>query len=266
MALPFIRYWSLQAINPWFSRILLGAVFLTAVAIIGTHSRGALLGIVAMGALLWLKSRQKIMLTLLIIAFIPFVMDFMPQSWFQKMETIETYEEDSSAMGRIEAWRFAISLAKSHPIMGGGFEAFTPRVWAIYSPDPGSTSRAAHSIYFQTLGEHGYVGLFIFLMLMFLTWQSAAWVNRMVRHRKDLVWASDLSLMLQVSLVGYAVSGAFLSLANFDLFYHLIAIIVVLRYTVEKALSMPPEIKDRGDNDTAETGKPKKSHLFSLRE
>ncbi|MBN4079340.1 putative O-glycosylation ligase, exosortase A system-associated [Beggiatoa alba] len=240
MVLPLIRYLNLQAKNPWISRMFLAAVALTAVAILGTQSRGALLGLVAIGFFLWLKSRQKIVLTVLFVLFIPIMINFMPQTWFDKMNTIETYEEDGSAMGRIQAWRFAISLANSHPILGGGYETFDRVTWTIYTPDPGSTSRAAHSIYFQVLGEHGYVGLLMFLGILGGCWRTASSIIRNVKKRDDLKWASDLAAMLQVSLIGYAVAGAFLSLANFDLFYHVFAIIVVLKVVVDKAIKEPP--------------------------
>ncbi|MBE9527342.1 MAG: putative O-glycosylation ligase, exosortase A system-associated, partial [Proteobacteria bacterium] len=94
MALPLIRYVNLQAKNKWLSLMLLGAVALTGVAIFGTQSRGALLGIIAMGFFLWIKSRQKMLLSILFILFIPIMFNFMPQKWVDKMNTIETYEED----------------------------------------------------------------------------------------------------------------------------------------------------------------------------
>lgn len=241
MILPLIRYLHLQTSNPWIARGLIAAMGLTALAIIGTHSRGALLGIVVMSLFLWIKSRNKLVISLIMILFIPVALNFMPQEWFSKMETIETYEEDQSAMGRIEAWQFAISLANSKPILGGGFETFTPVVWAMYSPDPDAKSRAAHSIYFQTLGEHGYVGLMIFLTLLILTWTTAGSIIRNVKAREDLKWASDLAAMVQVSIIGYAVAGAFLSLANFDLFYQMLVFAAVLWKVVQKKLSQPPD-------------------------
>ena len=83
---------------------------------------------------------------------------FMPDVWETRMSTIETYEEDGSAMGRINAWTMAYNLANARPIVGGGFEIYTRRMFQQYAPDPEDV-HSAHSIYFQMLGEHGYVGL-----------------------------------------------------------------------------------------------------------
>jgi uncharacterized membrane protein len=44
----------------------------------------------------------------------------------------------------------------------------------------------------------------------------------------ELKWAADLSRMCQVCIIGYAVSGSFLSLAYFDLYYDIIIILVCL--------------------------------------
>jgi hypothetical protein len=86
------------------------------------------------------------------------------------------------------------------------------------------------------LGEHGWVGLGMFMLLLYFTWRSASWVIHNTKRRKDLVWARDLAAMVQVSQIGYMSAGAFLGLQYFDLFYHLVAIVVMTRLLVEKRL------------------------------
>jgi probable O-glycosylation ligase (exosortase A-associated) len=141
------------------------------------------------------------------------------------MNTINDYQEDASAQGRINAWKMAWNLAVDRVLIGGGFNVYMPDVFARYAPIP--EARAAHSIYFQVLGEHGFVGLFLFLLIWILTWSHAKKIVRAVGRDPELSWARELALMVQVSLVGYAVGGAFLSLAYFDLPYDLMICIVV---------------------------------------
>jgi hypothetical protein len=69
-------------------------------------------------------------------------------------------------------------------------------------------------------------------MLGVMTYRSASAVIRQVRDVPQMQWAANLAAMTQVSMIGYAVGGAFLGLSYFDLYYHLIAIIVVLRAIV----------------------------------
>jgi probable O-glycosylation ligase (exosortase A-associated) len=129
----------------------------------------------------------------------------------------------------------AMNLANDRPFVGGGFEIYTPSVFARYAPNPDDL-HAAHSIYFQMLGEHGYVGLMLFLLLWYLVWRDAAWIIRQTRDRNELQWALDLARMIQVSLVGYAVGGAFLSLAYYDVPFNLLVVLVLTRRLVEKEL------------------------------
>jgi putative inorganic carbon (HCO3(-)) transporter len=101
-----------------------------------------------------------------------------------------------------------------------------PDVCAIYSPVP-LDCRAAHSIYFMVLGEHGFVGLFLFLLLWLFVWQSAGRLRIQGKKLPQTQWLSHLGGMCQVSLAGYAVGGAFLSLSYYDLPYNILILIVL---------------------------------------
>jgi putative inorganic carbon (HCO3(-)) transporter len=185
---------------------------------------------------MWLKSNQKVVLGLFGIILALVALPLMPGKWFERMNTIQTYEEDSSAMGRINAWGFAINLAKDHPITGGGFATFTPDLFKIYAPFP-EDFHDAHSIYFELLAEQGYVGLVLFLMIGFLAFKQCHYITSKCKGNYNLRWAANLAPMLQVSLIGYGVGGAFLGLAYFDLPYHLVALIVVTRSIIQRDIN-----------------------------
>jgi probable O-glycosylation ligase (exosortase A-associated) len=172
-----------------------------------------------------LKSRRKFAAFFALIPLAAVLYTVMPDHWFQRMETIQTWEEDGSASERVRAWNNAIDLANTR-FIGGGMRALVH--WG---------GRDSHSIYFGILGEHGWVGLGMFLLLLMFTWRSGSWVIRHAKRHADLIWARDLAAMTQVSLVGYMSAGAFLGLQYFDLFYHLIAIVVMTRWLVERRLA-----------------------------
>src|SRR6185312_15946755 len=94
----------------------------------------------------------------------------------------------------------------------------------------------AHSIYFEVLGESGFVGLGLFIMLLLASLMTAASVIRKTKNRPEFDWARNLAAMCQVSLVGYASAGAFLNLGFFDLYYSIIAVIVVVKAIVLRDL------------------------------
>ncbi|WP_431256387.1 putative O-glycosylation ligase, exosortase A system-associated [Roseateles chitinivorans] len=231
MTVPLIRYLQLQATKPWQRHLATVSMLLCMASAVGSQSRGAFLAIVTMSFFLWMKSRNKLPLALVVLVALPLIFVFMPDSWTNRMETIKTYDQDSSAMGRINAWQMAWRLAIDLFPFGGGFTVAGPAVFAKYAPDP-SVPLTAHSIYFQALGEHGFFGLAIFVGIFATTWRLASATIRAAKDLPDLQWARDLSAMCQVGLIGYATGGAFLSLVYFDLPYYLVLIVVVVNRVV----------------------------------
>ncbi len=226
MTIPLIRYLHLQADRNWVKLGLAGAMLLCAVSAIGSQSRGALLAIVAMGFFLWTKSRNKAVTGIYLAVAVAIIAATMPQSWYDRMNTIETYQEDASAQGRINSWHAAFNVAKDR-VTGGGFEVLTrPATFHQYAPNPYMV-HDAHSIYFEVMGEHGFIGFGLFILLGIFAWLRAQKVIRICKNDPDRKWASDLAAMIQVSLIGYATGGAFLGLAYFDLPYHLMIMVLL---------------------------------------
>ena len=227
MVIPLMYFLRSLVSSKWLKLAILGAMGLTFMAILGSHSRGALLAVAAMVAFLWLKSGNKFLFGVLLVALIPVAIGFMPSNWTDRMKTIETYKEDSSAMGRVNAWKMAINVANDRPLVGGGFELYTARTFAKYAPNP-LDIHSAHSIYFQILGEHGYVGLALFLAIGCVGWLNASRITRWSRSNEEHAWAGELARMIQVSLIGFAVGGLFVNIAYWEnLYYEILAIMVV---------------------------------------
>ena len=189
---------------------------------------------------LWLKSKAKLKMLVLIVCCVPVMVMYMPEHWTNRMSTIDEYEEDASAQGRINAWLMAWNLVKDRPIVGGGFDMYSDYTFGRWAPNP-TDIHSSHSNYFQMLGEHGWPGLILFLTLLLLSWRMASEVIGKVRSRPDLQWAGNLCRMMQVSLIGYCVGGAFVNLAYFDLIYFYITLIVGCRFYVQREISTDPQ-------------------------
>ena len=234
MVVPLMWYLQSQTENFYVKWGLRGAMALCMLAVVGTNSRGSALAAGAMVMLLLIKSRKRALLVLGLVVGVIAVIPFIPERWYDRIESIKEYEEDTSALGRIQAWTYAVRLALDRPIVGGGFKAETnSELYRSYIPDADKV-RAFHSIYFQTLGEHGFIGLAIFLLLGFSAFATGTGIIRRTRGSPELSWANDLARMVQVSIFGYAVGGAFLNLAFFDLYYHLVAIMLLVKVVVAK--------------------------------
>jgi probable O-glycosylation ligase (exosortase A-associated) len=234
---PLIWYLHLQEKRRWLRSGWTLLALLTMTAVLGSYSRGALLGFGAMLVMLWLKSRKKLLTGTVVVLLVPMVFMLMPEQWFGRMQSIGEYQADGSAMGRVNAWHFAVNVATDN-FMGGGFLPFTPRMFHIYAPVP-TDVHAPHSIYFQVLGEHGFVGLALFLAFLFFAWRTGTRVLRFCKDKPELKWASDLAAMCQVSLAGYCVGGAFLTLAYADLLYDVVIILVLLEKVLVSKVAAP---------------------------
>jgi probable O-glycosylation ligase (exosortase A-associated) len=233
MTIPLLRFLQLQLSGFWARHAMTTAMVLCAAAALGSQSRGAMLGIGAMSVFLWWRgSRSRFSGGFVLLLIGVGLVSFMPEFWSDRMGTIADFQDDRSAMGRISAWWNAWNLAFHYPL-GVGFNAARPELFAKFSPYPDMV-HAAHSIYFQVLGNHGFIGLAIFLMLWTGTWRNAGWLRRNAAAIPEAKWCSEFGTMAQVSLVGYAVGGAFLSLSYFDLPYDVMVLILASRVWIEK--------------------------------
>lgn len=234
MTLPLMLYLFWQSERKIIRVFLAVSMILCAFAIVSTYSRGAFVAGAAVSAYVFFKSGRKLMLAPFMIAALASVLTFMPAQYFDRISTITTHQEDESAMGRVNAWKVAYGVAKERPLVGGGFQMITPEVFERHLP--GETLHDTHSIYFEALGEQGFVGLLLFLLLMWGAMRQAKRLIKSLKTNEDFQWALDLASMIQVSIVAYAVGGAFLGLAYFDFYYHLIALLLLLRIVVDRAL------------------------------
>ena len=240
MIIPLMRYLQLQQTKRWAVLSLGFSIAFTVITVLGSYSRGALLGMAVMGVFLWLKSKKSYRAALYIIPFLLIAVSFMPDQWWKRMDTIGTYSEDRSAQGRINAWWNAWNLACDR-LIGGGFDIYTPEIFARYAPAP-DWIHAAHSIYFQMLGEQGFIGLILFITIGISTWTSGRRLINLSKNNPSLRWAGDLGAMIQVSLIGYASGGAFLSLTWFDLPYDLMVVGAVAGHLVYSNLGVSDRI------------------------
>jgi probable O-glycosylation ligase (exosortase A-associated) len=261
MTVPLLYYLFLQSTKRLLRWGLLATMVLCSFSALGSYSRGGFLAFGAAIVFFWWKGRRKLVSGLVLAMLIPVAIGYMPEKWMARMSSINQYEEDASSMGRINAWTMAVNLANDRPLVGGGFDAFTESAFGKYAPNP-SDVHAAHSIYFQVLGDHGYAGLALFLLLWILVWRDASWIIKHSRSQGELKWALDLARMTQVSLVGYFVGGAFLSLAYYDVPYNLVVALVLTRVLVERevrGLQQQEGAPVRPQVDVGEGGEPRAS-------
>ena len=236
MVIPLMRYLFITTSNKYVRWGLFGMMTSCGLAVLGSYSRGALLAVGAMVTFLWLKGRHKVLFLMFAVVAFPVALFYMPEQWYQRMDTIAEYQQDTSANMRLNAWGTMFNIAKDRPLFGAGYEVALKPIFDRYSPDPSFPPQVAHSIYFEALGSHGFVGFAIYVLLLITHWKHAGRLVRGAKGRADLAWLYHYGLMMQVSIVGFAVGGAFLSLVNFDVPYYLIGTTLVVGRLLEQQL------------------------------
>jgi probable O-glycosylation ligase (exosortase A-associated) len=225
VALPMLHFLQLQLEKPWQRHVMTLLMILCAAAALGSHSRGAFLALGAMAGVFWLRSPRKGPIGFLLLLVLLLLLPMMPQEWWERMYSIRDYAEDESAIGRLNGWLVAIEVAK-HNFFGGGM-SYQHQVFFDMYGVYNTNVIAAHSIYFQILGNHGFIGLFIYLGIWISTYRYAGKLRRLATPGTPTQWVGQLGAMVQASLVGFAVGGAFLSMPYFDLPYNLMVIVVL---------------------------------------
>jgi probable O-glycosylation ligase (exosortase A-associated) len=237
MILPLMLHLQATAANIWVRRGMWGVMGLTVLAVLGTYSRGGLVALGVVLGLLWLKSRHRLVTALALIVIMVASLPLLPDKWYGRMATIAEYDTDGSMRGRFEAWTFAYKLALDRPVLGGGFRVFKDeKLYMSYVPEA-LTARNFHSIYFEVLGENGFVGLALFLGLGISTLLMTRRIIRAVRNRPDLAWASSLAAMIQVAIIGYAAAGVFQNFGFFDFYYTLIVMVAGTWSVVQREMA-----------------------------
>jgi putative inorganic carbon (hco3(-)) transporter len=209
-----------------------GIAGLSVMTALGTFERSALIGLVLLGGYMFLRSPHKLRLGALFLGILVVATYVMSERWAARISTIEDYNQESSALVRLLVWRWTLGYAMAHPF-GGGFASYV----IDHVELPGGAiefGRAFHSIYFEVLGEEGWVGLAMFLMLGFGTILSLRRLSKRVRGQPHLAWCGGLSDALQCGLVVFLSAGAFVGIAFQPMFWYTIALSVSLRQYVRR--------------------------------
>lgn len=237
VSMPLLNYLRMESRYPLIRYGFAAAMVLTLFGVVGSYSRGAFLALGAVSFYLWLKTPQKIISGVFILLLVGGAIAFMPESWVERMHSIQDYQEDPSAMGRLEIWRVAWLMAVNRPLFGGGFYAtYTQPVVDLFAQGVGA--RAVHSIWFEVLGEHGFPTFFIWVGINVAGWVYARRIIKQATGVPSLEWCVNLAKMSQVSMIAYFSGGSFLSLCYWD-YYFAILVAVSATYEHVKATLRP---------------------------
>jgi O-antigen ligase len=141
---------------------------------------------------------------------------------------------------RLIQWEYAIDISLERPFFGSGFDCFFHQPYYYRYVAHKDKNRAVHSSYFQVLAEQGYIGLAMYLSMLVMMLHVSRKYSLLGKGREDLRWATSLMGMTQFSVIGYAANGLTLNMAYLDLYYFLLAFVVLLITHIRQELEASP--------------------------
>ncbi|MFC3581532.1 putative O-glycosylation ligase, exosortase A system-associated [Sphingomonas hylomeconis] len=194
---------------------------------VGTSTRTGLLCIALLAMLMLRDSKRKVLFLGILAVLGMIAVPFLPSAFTDRMSTIKTYKADESASTRLAVWKWTWDYAKDHPF-GGGFEMYRQNRLSYDTETvqkvEGTTTierkltvdqaRAFHSAYFEMLGEQGWPGLALWLIINVTGLFRMEVLRR--RYRRQLPgeeWISPLASALQMAHFCYLLGAAFIGIA-----------------------------------------------------
>jgi probable O-glycosylation ligase (exosortase A-associated) len=257
MNVPLLVYLLRTETNVWLIRAARIMLFASYPAVIGTFSRGAWLALAAVTLLLVLRSKHRFLIV--VVGAVGLMMGsalfplLVSERVAERAGTFQEIEKDNSAQQRFGSWEFCAKVGLYNPIFGAGIDYYSLKMYEAYSPEYaerwnlkrwGGRAWSCHSMWFTILGEHGVFAFLIWVGLLVSCFFSLGKLKKYGILNQELAWLVPWADVLRISFVGYAVAGTFLDFAYFDVYYQLIAAVIILKDQMQRQLSEKIVIAD----------------------
>jgi O-antigen ligase len=188
-------------------------------------------------AFLLLRSRRKFLIIvpalIVLIVALPLLGSILPQRVDERFDEFVNYQGEGSAESRFWNWEMCRRVGVGNPINGGGFDFYSLEIYEKYYPEflvrwPGKVW-SCHSVWLTLLGEHGFPGFLLWVGLIISCFLSLARIRRTDRKRNATTAATGYAMTIAASLSVFVVSGTFLDAAYFDVFYYIVAFVIICK-------------------------------------
>jgi putative inorganic carbon (HCO3(-)) transporter len=239
------QYWP-----PW-ARWVAWAVAGTAITgIIASSSRGALVGLAVVSLWMLLKSRHKFRGLIATLAFAGLVYAITPPEQKARFQSIG---QDPSSIARTTNWKNGLDIMNQYPVLGIGYAN-----WRKYHAINYGTELLPHNVFIEAGAELGYTGLAAFLALIWCTFVVNSRTRRLAKQFHDEGrFISRMADGLDGALVGFLVSGFFVTVLYYPFFWINLAMTVALNNAAVKRFAegarlpaVPGFVRGRGEART----------------
>jgi probable O-glycosylation ligase (exosortase A-associated) len=240
MAVPIAYYAARAESHRWTKRACYALAAMMIITVIFTLSRGGYLGLCAVAFCLALKARFKLTALLMVAILGLTIFSLAPRQVSDRVTAIRTTEYDESTQQRLYSWEVSWRIINEHPIFGIG-----PRnLLQVYDRTTESlVARVSHNSFLQIAVDAGLPALLLFLAVIALSYWRLRISRRILKARAPDSPLITYSHGLEVALIGYLVSGNFLSRHDLELLYNVIALATSF-YVMARDLEREAEATD----------------------
>jgi probable O-glycosylation ligase (exosortase A-associated) len=204
-----------------------------AISIIRSGARGSVVGLLSICLVFWSRSKHKLLIGVSIISVVALYWITAPSVVRARFISATSEENrDATATHRLTLWSAGLRMFQSHPLTGVGVNNFNRQFLDNYATDEQKKGATApHNIFVECMAELGLVGIVSLLTMIGLVFIRNKQTRAILRehHRKN-DWVTNFSYALDLSMVGYLVSGSFLSVLYYPHLYLLLALTVSLHH------------------------------------
>lgn len=235
-------------------------IFIIPTLISQSPSRGGFLGLAAVLLFAWFKLPMNKFKSALIVLFVSLgMLYFAPQSFWDEMSTLSDGAEQGTGAARVFFWKVAVQEFLDHPILGVGINNYG--VWlpeyvdnrvefdnTIFSGATRAYGRVNHSLYFTLLSELGSIGVVLFTIMLYRFYKELRFDRKIVdaSAAEKLRNCRNLSMALLGGMIGFLVSGAFITVLYYPYFWLMCSLAVALGNCKRKILKETAAMPDRG--------------------
>ena len=222
----------------------LGAFILAAMA---SLSRGGFFGLASVGAYCWYRSPQKGYALVMLVIAVLFMFVLAPEKYWDEIASStsdETMGEEGTGGARLYTWGIGMKMFYSNPIIGIGQSNF-PWTFDLYEEgekfhERSFGGRQAHSAWVTLIAELGLAGIVIIGAMLVQCYKDLKLVRTRFapaesrqKHGQTVRAGEDVRVYfaraMEGSLIGFIVSGVFISILWYPSLWILMALIVALR-------------------------------------
>jgi probable O-glycosylation ligase (exosortase A-associated) len=240
MNVPLLFYLSKLEPKVWLRWTFRAMVVLSYPAVVGTFARGDWLGLAVMTGMMGVKSKNKMLTAtvalILVIMATPWIPQILSKELTKRYDTLSNYEEDPSAESRFWNWEFCTRIGLAHPATGAGFDFYSRELYQKYYPEfierwGPEKVWSCHSMWLTIFAEHGIFTFILWVGILVSSFWSLGSLRRIGAVGGD-TWICHCADMLQVALIGFMVMGTFVDIAYYEIYYQLVAVMIVLKQIV----------------------------------